>query len=353
MKIYYIEPFYGQSHKEWIDSYQKYSKHEVRIFSLSGRFWKWRMQGGAISLAEKVSTEEVPDFFLVSGMIDLALFKSLLDAKFRDVPISLYFHENQFAYPEGVRAKKNQLHHYSFMNFKSCLVADKAYFNSVYNRDSFLAGAKKLLKKMPDQVNPSWFENVKSKCQVLPLGIEGRVSNRDENQGAPFLVLWNHRWEHDKNPEEFFKLLFELKKEGHIFELAVIGEGFKVNPEIFDEAKEVLSDEIKHWGFQEKEDYFKILSKADILPVTSNHEFFGVSVLEACLNGAYPLLPKRLAYPENYPKEFLYSSYEELKIKMKKVLNERLKTDDHFLAGLKRFEWENMVQVYDQEFSNS
>jgi glycosyltransferase involved in cell wall biosynthesis len=349
MKIYYIEPFYGQSHKEWIDSYQKHSGHEVKIFSLSGRFWKWRMQGGAISLADQISSEEVPDLFLISGMIDLPLFKSLIATKFRDVPISLYFHENQFAYPEAAGAPKNQLHHYSFMNFKSCMVADKAYFNSAYNKDSFLKGAKKLLKKMPDQVSPSWFTGVESKCQVLPLGIEGRVSQKKPREGTP-MILWNHRWEHDKNPEEFFKLLFELRTEGYKFELAVLGESYQDRPLIFDEAQNILSEEIKYWGFQEKDVYLEVLSKADIIPVTSHHEFFGVSVFEAVMNGVYPILPNRLAYPENFPSKHLYSSYDELKAKTIKALKGHLSLGQEFVTELKRFEWENMVQVYDQEF---
>ena len=31
---------------------------------------------------------------------------------------------------------------------------------------------------------------------------------------------------------------------------------------------------------------------------TADHEFFGISVVEAIAAGAYPLLPRRLAYPE-------------------------------------------------------
>ena len=44
--------------------------------------------------------------------------------------------------------------------------------------------------------------------------------------------------------------------------------------------------------------YLKILSEADIIVSTAIHEFFGISVVEAIAAGAYPLLPKRLAYPE-------------------------------------------------------
>ena len=53
MKILYVEPYYAGSHRQWIDSYKDYSKHEIDILSLPGKKWKWRMHGGAITLANK------------------------------------------------------------------------------------------------------------------------------------------------------------------------------------------------------------------------------------------------------------------------------------------------------------
>ena len=112
----------------------------------------------------------------------------------------------------------------------------------------------------------------------------------------PPLILWNHRWEYDKNPEEFFRALFALQEQGIEFELAVLGESYKKHPPIFSEAKTRLAEQIVHWGYAESfAEYAKWLWRADILPVTSIHDFFGISVVEAIYCGCTPLLPKRLA----------------------------------------------------------
>ena len=53
MNILYVEPYYSGSHKTWIDSYKEYSKNNIEIISLPGKKWKWRMHGGAVSLANQ------------------------------------------------------------------------------------------------------------------------------------------------------------------------------------------------------------------------------------------------------------------------------------------------------------
>lgn len=79
----------------------------------------------------------------------------------------------------------------------------------------------------------------------------------------------------------------------------MIGEQFRERPPIFDWARQYFFHHIDRWGFQEsRQGYEEALMEADVFVSTANHEFFGITAVEAIAAGAYPLLPKRLAYPE-------------------------------------------------------
>jgi hypothetical protein len=68
--------------------------------------------------------------------------------------------------------------------------------------------------------------------------------------------------------------------------------------------------------------------------------FINFSSLEACLFGAYPILPNRLVYPEIYPKECLFNTEAQLLKKLriictraKKFRQARHKNQLEFLYG--------------------
>ena len=101
----------------------------------------------------------------------------------------------------------------------------------------------------------------------------------------------------------------------------------------------------------------KGLWKANILPVTSNQDFFGVSVMEAIYCEAYPILPNRLSFPELIPKEFhcdhFYQNDNELIEKLKNIIKTYKYRD---LKALKeaamKFDWNNLAPVYDAKLAS-
>ena len=363
MKILLVEPYFSGSHKSWAEGYKSFSNHNVKIISLPGQFWKWRMHGGAISLAKQfMEMNFSPDLILATDMLDLTTFLSLTKSRTANIPNSLYFHENQLSYPwsnldRDVKEKRD--HHYGFINLSSALVADNVLFNSKYHHDSFHHESIKLLKHFPDNNELDIVEKIKKKSRILYLGMDLAKFDKHKTQKKENpLILWNHRWEYDKNPEAFFKCLYKLNNNNVKFDLAVLGQSFNKKPNIFDEIKYQLKDNIVHFGFCENfSEYAKWLWRADLLPITNNQDFFGGSVVESIYCDTYPILPNRLTYPELLPEELhnnhLYNDENELYDKVKNCIlniNEIRKTKirDEF----KKYDWTTMFPVYDKLFSS-
>ncbi len=364
MKILFVEPFYTGSHGSWIEGIQEESSHEVEVISLPGRYWKWRMHGGAVTLAgiyRELTLQ--PDLIIASDMLDLPLFLSLIRGESHGIPVALYFHENQITYPWSPEDRdiiNNRDSHYGFINFSSALAADHLLFNSEFHMRSFLDALPGFLKQFPDFNEYERVEEIRKKSRVLHLGLSlsryDSYENHDsENNEAP-LILWNHRWEYDKNPGEFFEVLDEINREGLDFRLALLGENFRKSPAEFDMAEKKYGDRIVKFGYAGSfEEYARWLWRADILPVTSNQDFFGISVAEAVYCRTLPLLPERLSYPELFPLdnfgEYFYRGREELILKLRNIIeNYSVMDTDDLRSHISRFDWGKISTVYDDLF---
>ena len=351
-----LSPYHTGSHKVWSEGYVKNSRHDFTLLTMAGRFWKWRMQGGALELAQQVGShcQKVgrPDALLVTDMVNLPALLALSRPWLDGVPTLFYAHENQLTYPPPPGEKRDLT--YGMINVLSMVAADTIAFNSRYHLDEFFAELPRLLKHFPDYNHLEIIPRLQEKSHVLPVGLDliwldqHRTSDpapqppieivgcykksaqsrlpaprrsRSHTPApsrfhvrpfalspSPFLapsplrILWNQRWEYDKNPAEFFAALYALADADLPFQVIVAGENFRQQPAEFAEAREQLAERIIHFGYaKDRESYARLLWEADVVISTAHHEFFGISILEAIYCGCYPLLPHRLSYPELLP----------------------------------------------------
>ena len=307
-----IEPYYGGSHRHLIDGLVARLSGPLRFerWTLPPRRWKWRMRGAALHFAERWRRER-PDAagIFVTSLLDAAALRGLLPREAAALPLLLYFHENQLAYPVRVDDRRDE--HYAWTNVQSAAAADRVLWNSAYNRDSFLTALPEFLRRLPAPRLPGLVEQLRARSTVLPVPAalaELAARPRAAREGPPRL-LWNHRWEHDKGPEEFFAALIALAREGLEFSVSVLGERFAATPPIFDVAREALGARVAHWGFLEsREAYAEALGEADLVVSCARHEFQGLALLEAAAAGALPLVPDALVYPELWPASRRYPS---------------------------------------------
>jgi glycosyltransferase involved in cell wall biosynthesis len=363
MRILALEPYYGGSHKAFLDGWTAISKHEWTLLHLPPYKWKWRMRHSAVTFADQVrrlaSEGQSWDVIFCSDILNLAEFLGLAPRAVQALPAILYFHENQLTYP--VRFESERDYQFAVTNMTSALAAASVWFNSVFHRDSFLDALAAFLRKMPDYQSLEAVERIRDKAVVYSPRANA-VRRRGGRESGPMRILWAARWEHDKNPEDFFEALKILKSRDVAFRINVIGEQFREAPEAFERARQYFTEHIDRWGYQKRRaEYEEALTQADVFVSTAQHEFFGITAVEAILAGAYPILPKRLAYPEilrlgddERVEEFFYDgSPTDLAGKLaalaERVRDGRLWTEHTRRAAqpVKRFTWDNTVDTLD------
>lgn len=350
-----IEPYYEGSHKLFIDGLASHLSgnlgYAYSLVTLPGRKWKQRMRLATIPIVKEVSElmgEKGFQAIICGSMLNLAELKGL-EPRLAKLPSMVYFHENQLAYPTRHRQAEDV--NLAAVSAHSALAADIVAFNSEYNRETFLLGLESLSRKIVDVDLKAAAKEIRGKSTTVYPPIAGAgASIPAGTSGAP-LILWNHRWEYDKNPEAFFRTMLDLDRAGREFSLAVVGKSYGRVPEVFERAKKALSHRIVAWGFQRsRAKYLELLRAASLVVSTADQEFFGISVMEAVAAGCRPFVPDRLSYRELYPREFRYSSRSELLRGLKRLLSAEVSDDGWDRARLARFAqpytWEQLGPRY-------
>jgi glycosyltransferase involved in cell wall biosynthesis len=352
-RVLALQPYHGGSHEAFMDGLVSRSRHEIVVLSQPASFYKWRMRGSAITLAARARASGVePDAILCTDMLSLAEFLPLYG---RAVPAILYMHENQLAYPVG-RPDPRDLH-FAFTNITSCLAAARVLWNSRYNMESFLEAVPRLFAMMPDQRPEGVDEEIRARSTVVHPGVDLAALDEVplERDGGPPIVVWNHRWEHDKRPDDFFAALLAAMERGADMRVAVLGESFEEQPAVFDEARARLGGRVVQFGYAYSHDeYLRWLRRSSVSISTAAQENFGISAVEAAYAGAHPLWPDRLSYPEligpEGGRDHLYRDPPELVDRLCELvdLSARGREDpDRYRPLLARYDWSRVIDVYD------
>jgi len=355
LRFLFLEPFYGGSHKDFADGLAAHSRHAVDLVTLPDRFWKWRMRGAALYLAARIGQPDGYDGLIVSSLMSLADLKALWQE--RCPPALVYFHENQLGYPLGPGESLD--YQYGFTNITTALAAERILFNSLTHRENFLAALPDFIRMMPD-CRPNWVcSAIAQKSGVAHPGCHfparGDLSRQDRRQ--PPLVVWNHRWEHDKNPEAFFQALAAMRARGLAFSVVLLGERYAKAPPVFKGARDILGEHLLYDNYADsRRDYYRWLAAGAIVISTALQENFGIAVIEAMRHGCLPLLPNRLSYPEILPaafhQDFLYSGQDDLEEKLAALLADFRRHEDKAksLAGfMGRYAWPEVIDAWDRE----
>jgi glycosyltransferase involved in cell wall biosynthesis len=302
MRFLFLEPFFGGSHRDFAEGLRAHSAHELELGTLPGRFWKWRMRGAALAFLRKIPDLREFDALLVTNLMSLTDFRALASSECP--PTLVYFHENQVDYPLGPGGVVD--YQFGFTDITTCLAADRVAFNSAAHRRAFLERLPDFLRMMPD-LRPTWVvPDIRRRSFVLRPGCRfpaGPPPRTDFSPPAgPPLVIWNHRWEHDKDPDAFADALEAVDDQGIPFQIALVGERYRNAPPAFDRIRERFGKRVVRFGFlKERAAYLELLLRGDVVVSTALQENFGIAVVEAMRHGCLPLLPNRLSYPELLP----------------------------------------------------
>ena len=137
--------------------------------------------------------------------------------------------------------------------------------------------------------------------------------------------------------------------------MAVLGERYDLYPDVFDQARKLLDKEMVAFGYEPcRTAYEAWLKQGRVVVSTAVQENFGISVVEAVRFGCFPVLPRRLSYPELIPEFFHDAVFYRTEQQLVEKLTDQLQTAgtrvpecNGLAAHMQQFSWERQAPVYD------
>lgn len=360
LHVLLLEPFFTGSHEVWARGWQANSRHDLYLLTQPGTHWRHRMMAASVPLAvathEHVEAHGRPDVVVASDMVDLAGYLGLCRDQLVGVPAVVYFHENQLtqpASPNGVGGLRDR--HLGWTNWRTLLAADEVWFNSYWQRDSMTDALEELLSAGPagDDQRPL-LAGSRHKFRVRPVGCDllELLDNRGPRDVAEDpLVVWNHRWSHDKGLDVAVASMRAVASQGVRFRVAVVGTDDHHDPARGDKLLAPLGERVVHRGWMEPESYRGLLCEADVVVASARQENFGISVVEAVAAGCVPVVPDALAYPESiddpwfrYPPGRLTTALRDTILGLEEYRNRCAAMRE----SLRRFDWSTVAPADDE-----
>ena len=350
LRILLLSAYDAQSHRYWRQQLiSQFPQHQWQVLSLKDRHFAWRMGGNALNFKaqydDQLSAEY--DLLIATSMTDLSTLLGIYP-QLAKLQKQLYFHENQFAYP--VNKQQKGLLEIQMRSIYAALAADRLWFNSKYNKDTFIAGVKHLAQQMPDGIPADLQQTLYAKSEVLPVPIADDCLP-DSNKikaSAVTEVVWNHRWEHDKGPQTLLEVMRLCSNKTEI-KFHLIGQQFRSLPVAMQTIINNHKAQCLTLGYLEsRSQYIKILQQADVVLSTAEHDFQGIAMLEAVACGCIPIAPDSLVYPELYPPGNLFPSTPQQPKKQATAILHLLENLQQLQSVQPTFTWQQLQPQYEQ-----
>ncbi len=319
-----IEPIDQRYTKQWYDNIpvilEQQAGSDYNVVTVDGEDFapEQRTEGafldfGATNVYKATQTAEVSklfsngkvkagDKFLVTDAWNFIITPIRYMSDLLDIPVEIHGIWHAGAYDPtdilGYKMRKDWPQHVERSWFHAC---DYNYYATNFHKDMFLRNLN---------INQGAYSKAVRSGQPHELIVDQLTQY--QNTEKKRTVMWPHRYNDDKQPD--------------------------IAEDLASDFDFIITQKMN----LDKADYYKTMGESQVIFSCALHENLGISVMEAVLAGAIPIVPDRASYKEMYLAEFKYpsewtqdfQSYTYYRPQLVEFIQERLDNADAYLSLL-------------------